>query len=73
MRKTTIFAVGTALLLVLPALGGGDPKSCPWDLDDSGSVGTSDLLELFETGAKMMMVMRLQISMVTEQSAQVTY
>ena len=42
-------------VLVLP--GSGDllaaasvlflPDPCPWDLDGSGSVGTSDLLELF--------------------------
>ena len=48
MRKTTIFAVCAALLFVLPALGTADPEACPWDLDDSDSVGTGDLLELFE-------------------------
>ncbi len=25
----------------------GETNNCPWDLDDNGSVGTSDLLELF--------------------------
>ncbi|MCH8824535.1 MAG: hypothetical protein IH984_13625 [Planctomycetes bacterium] len=34
--------ISNANLSIIPAT-----KDCPWDLDGSGSVGTSDLLELF--------------------------